>query len=67
VGRTGYPLPPEPAGEAGSEKADERVISHKSPKRGAGGDYREYEITWQYVFESAAAVDELLPRTWPDV
>jgi hypothetical protein len=67
VGRTGYPLPPEPAGEAGSEKEDERSIGHKSPKRGADGEYREYETTWQYVFESAVPVDELLPRTWPDV
>lgn len=66
VGRTGYPLPPEPAEDPESEKLDEQMISHKSPKRGADGRFREYETTWQYVFESAAPPrGDLVPATWP--
>lgn len=65
VGYASYPTVPSPLWSA-SEMRDQRSISYKSPKRsGTSGSaqYSEYEVSWQYQFESVTALSGS-PNVW---
>lgn len=54
LGLSGYPVVPGPLVSAG-EHVDRRRVEYRSPRRLADGSYREYECSWAYEFEVAAA------------
>lgn len=65
VGYASYPAFPGPLWP-NDEMRDQRQINYRSPKRsGTSGSpqYSEYEVSWQYQFESASALSGA-PNVW---
>lgn len=62
VGLNSYPTPPAPLLPS-SEHTDRRRIARKGPDRLADGSYRNFEISWQYEFETGAGSDPT-PSNW---
>lgn len=65
VGYGGYPAVPSPLWPS-SEQRDQRDVAYKSPKRSGpvgSPNYSEYEVSWSYHFEDAAALSGT-PNVW---
>lgn len=61
VGRSGYPVIPDPL-FSGASVSCETTSTKESPKR-EGANYIEYAITWTHVMKSSAAMTGS-PNTW---